>query len=98
MAFLFSGRLRIHQVVPSSFSTLTVLYSFHNDAAIASYLLSKFTKVLFEPSGSCQADCRNSFPRRSLFCIQRLHKAALLDLAQQTVIDKRFRIGGFGLW
>src|SRR5688500_8841743 len=54
MAFLFSGRLRIHQVVPSSFSTLTVLYSFHNVAAMFRCLLGKFSHYLFVPARNCQ--------------------------------------------
>src|SRR5581483_10500973 len=56
IAFLFSGRLRMHQVMPFSFSTLTVLYSFHNVAATIRYLLGEFALSLCSRCRACQAN------------------------------------------
>src|SRR6266481_4278070 len=91
MAFLFSGRFKIHQVIPSSFSTFTVLNSFTSDISSPPFpFLNRFPW----PSSPL------SLPflyQVSLSLVKPFDKSARIDLAKQAIIDKGLGIRPPGL-
>src|SRR4029450_8860356 len=64
MAFRFSGRFKIHQVIPSSFSTFTVLNSF---VSTFLYLLADFCRAYSSLKGIVKGlDCRYTLAKSIL--------------------------------